>query len=70
MVDCTNLEGTLQIDEWQSTDENEIHCLFGLLLLVGVYRNKNVSISELWSEKDGIPLCNRAMSCNRFTSLL
>ena len=68
-VNCRNLEGTLQTDEWRSTDENEIHCLFDLLLLIGAYRNKNVSISELWSEKDGIPLYNRAMSCKRFTSL-
>ena len=56
IVDCANVEGMLQVDEWQSIDENEIHYLFGLLLLIGVYRNKNVGTSELWSEKDGIPL--------------
>ena len=70
IVDCANLECMLQIDEWQSTDKNEIHYLFALVLLIGVYKNKNVSESELWNEKDGIPLCNRAMSRDRFTSLL
>lgn len=70
IVDCTNIEGNIQIQNWSPTDANEIRCFFGLLLLIGVYKGKNSSISELWSKSDGRPIFNSAMPRDRFYMLL
>ena len=70
IVECTNVEGRNQVQNWTATDMNEMRCFFGLLLLIGVYKGKNSSIAELWSKHDGRPIFNSAMPRDRFYLLL
>lgn len=70
IVTHTNTEGYLRFGQnWQDTNEDEMYTFFGLLLLAGVYHNKNSAISELWSHEDGRPIFNKSMKRNRFYEL-
>lgn len=41
------------MESWKDTDTDELYVFFALLLLIGVYKENNSSISELWSHEDG-----------------
>lgn len=71
IVKWTNAEGNRVFDkEWKPIDIIELKKFIGLLLLIGVYKSKNETVSELWSIKNGRQIFRDIMSRNRFTSIL
>lgn len=70
IVRCTNLEGSRRHQNWTPTSVEEQYCFYGVLLLAGAHHENHTRVSELWSEVDGRPIFNKAMSRNRFTDLM
>lgn len=67
----TNHEGSQKMkDDWRPIDENELKKFIGTLLLIGVYKSKGESLSQLWSKSDGRPIFNQLFARNRFQTIL
>ncbi len=59
-----------QAREWKGTDSIEIKAFIGLLLLAGVHRSKNESLTELFSPSAGKAIFLATMSLDRFCTLM
>ena len=71
IVNYTNEEGHRILgDQWQGTSVGEIQTYFGLLLLAGVYRGHLEPIIHLWNKENGRPIFGKAMSRNRFQTIM
>ncbi|KRX42804.1 PiggyBac transposable element-derived protein 4 [Trichinella murrelli] len=55
---------------WKPTDEKEIYAFIGLLLISGVFKSSDESVSDLWSLNNGRPIFQTVMTENRFKDLL
>ncbi|KRX60066.1 PiggyBac transposable element-derived protein 4 [Trichinella sp. T9] len=55
---------------WKPTDEKEIYAFIGLLLISGVFKSSDKSVSDLWSLNNGRPIFQTVMTENRFKDLL
>lgn len=76
----SNLQGRRTIYKWNSShpnrkkkwklmDRTEIEAFIGLLILLGTFRSKYRDIEELWSPKDGFPVCRATMTMERFLQI-
>ncbi|KRX26647.1 PiggyBac transposable element-derived protein 4 [Trichinella nelsoni] len=55
---------------WKPTDEEEIYAFIGLLLISGVFKSSDESVSDLWSLNNGRPIFRSVMTEDRFKDLL
>lgn len=62
----TNLQGRRRIEQWRDVDTDEIRAYVGLLILSGVYRSRNESLCNLFSEKTRRLVFRATMSVKRF----
>lgn len=53
IASMTNLQGRRTIADWRDVDTDELRAYVGQLILASVYRSKNESTANLWSEKSG-----------------
>ncbi|UYV66370.1 hypothetical protein LAZ67_4001477 [Cordylochernes scorpioides] len=55
----------------RNTDENEIRCLLGLIIIIGKNRASHLHFKEIWNANGtGIEICRAAMAYERFLFLL
>ena len=76
----SNLQGRRLISTWNRSHPNnrkifkpidliELEAFVGLLVLLGAFRSRYRDISELWSIRDGFPVCRATMTRERFMQI-
>ncbi|XP_038554117.1 piggyBac transposable element-derived protein 4-like [Micropterus salmoides] len=66
ILKMTNLQGRRANKEWMDLDLVDLRGYIGLLLLAGVYRSKNESLTSLWEEETGRIIFRATMSLKKF----
>ena len=76
----SNLHGRRIISQWNRTHPNniktfrlidmfELEAFVGLLVLLGTFRSRYRDVDELWSTKEGFPVCRATMTRERFLQI-
>jgi hypothetical protein len=76
----TNQQGRRQVRQWNNdkpnkrkvwkmVDNTEMEAFIGLLIVMGAFKAKYRPLEDLWSARDGIPICRATMSMERFQQI-
>jgi hypothetical protein len=64
-----NLEHPGRQKTWTKVDRDEMEAFIGLLILIGAFRARYRDVKELWSTRDGLPICRATMTMERFLQI-
>lgn len=70
IVKFTNKTIAKYLPDAEETNLIEIYALFGLLFIIGSFKDSSINSTKLWSKLRGRSLYNGCMSRNRFNQLL
>jgi len=78
----TNLQGRRQVCDWNNTSRNpykrkvwkkidavELQAFIGLLIVLGAFKAKHRTVEELWSAREGFPICRATMTMESFQQI-